>query len=529
MSLVCGKSSRLAVTVWAIALGMIFMLAPSAIAAPPSTTQPTAKVSGGEIQGVVKDGITSFKGIPYAAPPIGDLRWKAPQPVVPWAGVRRADKFGPAPMQPPLLATLMGAPASEDCLYLNVWTGAKDPSERRPVMVWIYGGAFMLGATSDPTYDGTNFAKKGVVLVSIGYRVGPFGFLAHPELTAESGKGSGCYGIQDQIAGLKWVKENIAQFGGDPSRVTIFGESAGGESVSILTASPLARGLFHRAISESGGIMSPIKPAADKPGGLVPSLQFAEAQGKKFFADLGVADLRAARKLAASDIQKVKLEPCWPVADGETIVGDPYIRYQRGDFNDTPILVGTNSDDGGMFAPLLPSPEKFEKLVRATLGRGAELVLGVYPHSTQVEAARSNRDVIRESIFAWPTWAWARLQSEKGTGKAYLYYFDYGPAQPGNVGHAADLPYVFGNFTGWFNPGETPANRAMSNTLMSYWINFATTGDPNGPGLPQWPAFDTTASSTMIFRAKPEIKKTPNLEKIEAFDAYWAGIREQAH
>ena len=219
-----------------------------------------AKVKEGELEGVVKEGVSMFKGVPFAAPPVGELRWKAPQPAKPWEGVRKADTFAAAPMQSGLLAAVMGGMGrrSEDCLYLNVWTPAKSPDERLPVMVWIYGGGFMSGLTSSPMYDGMKFAQKGVVLVSIAYRVGPFGFLAHPELSKESGKGSGCYGIQDQVAALRWVKENIAQFGGDPGRVTIFGESAGGISVSMLTVVPAAKDLFQRAISQSGGSMAPI-------------------------------------------------------------------------------------------------------------------------------------------------------------------------------------------------------------------------------------------------------------------------------
>ena len=223
----------------------------------------TAKVTGGIVEGAVMDGIASFKGIPFAAPPVGDLRWRPPQPVKPWTGVRKADEFAPAPIQDPAaVAELakLGLPPikfSEDCLYLNVWTGAKKAGEKRPVMLWIYGGSFTSGMTNYPDYDGTNLARKGVVLVSVAYRVGLMGFLAHPELSKESGMGSGNYGIRDQIAGLKWVKENIAQFGGDPSNVTIFGESAGGLSVALLTASPLAKGRFQRAISESGGGPAP--------------------------------------------------------------------------------------------------------------------------------------------------------------------------------------------------------------------------------------------------------------------------------
>src|SRR6266568_2240155 len=221
----------------------------------------TVQVTGGKLQGVVKDGVASFKGIPFAAPPIGELRWKPPQPVKPWSGIRKADAFGPAPMQIRAPSLLLGgwSRVSEDCLYLNVWTPARRADEKLPVMVWIYGGGFIIGMTSMPLYDGTKLAQKGVVMVSLAYRVGPFGFLAHPELSRESGKGSGCYGLQDQVAGLRWVKDNIARFGGDPSRVTIFGESAGGIAVSMLAASPAAKGLFHRAISENGGSFAPVR------------------------------------------------------------------------------------------------------------------------------------------------------------------------------------------------------------------------------------------------------------------------------
>jgi para-nitrobenzyl esterase len=488
----------------------------------------TVQVTGGQVRGVVKDGVAAFKGIPFAAPPVGELRWKSPQPVKPWEGVREADHFGPAPMQPPLLAAAMGALPSEDCLYLNVWTPAKVAAERRPVMVWIYGGGFAMGATSAPVYDGTRFAKRGVVLVSIAYRVGPFGFLAHPQLSRESGgKGSGCYGIQDQIAALHWVHDNIIQFGGDPSRVTIFGESAGGISVGILAASPPARGLFQRAIAESGASMSPIKRSAtDNTLCLVPSLAFAEARGTQFLADLGAADIQSARALDAETIQKTKLAPCWPVEDGSTIVGDGYRLYQKGEFNDTPILIGTNSDDGGLFALPTKTPDAFERLLRDNHSPALDPLLAAYPHATNAEAARSGRDLVREGLFAWPAFAWASLQSGHGRHKAYLYYFDHAGA-PGHASHAAEIPYVFGALGGWFEPPATPGNTATSDAMMSYWVNFATTGDPNGPGLPRWPAFDAKATSTMTFGKTPHASAMPNRVKIEAFDAYFAQLRKK--
>lgn len=514
-------------TAFLLMAGVVFGLAPTVCQGASPTDPWTVKVTGGEVRGVVRDGVASFKGIPFAAPPVGELRWKAPQPVVPWNGVREADTFGPPPMQSALLTLLYRAKPSEDCLYLNVWTAAKDAGERRPVMVYIYGGAFNGGAAN--TYDGTNFARKGVVLVLPNYRVGVFGFLAHPELSAESGKGSGCYGIQDQIAALHWVKENIAQFGGDPCNVTVFGQSAGGISVSILTQSPPARGLFHRAISQSGGSMAPIKTVADQENVIMPSLALAEQTGKAFLADLGAADIKAARALSANAVQKGKVKSLpWPVADGETIVGDnPLELYERGQFNDTPVLVGTNSDDALFGSKLMPAA--FDKRMREQYPLAAEEILAAYPHATTAEATRSTRDIARDVLFAWPSWAWAKMQSQHGKGKAYLYYFDYAD-KPGEAGHGAEVRYVFGNLSGGlFRRAVSPEKLAMSEAIMSYWVNFATNGNPNGPGLPLWPAFDAETMSAMIFSKTPQAGPTPNIEKLKAFDAYYTKLREQPH
>src|SRR5689334_6720033 len=261
----------------------------------------SADVTGGKVQGVVVNEIASFKGIPFAAPATGENRWRAPQPVVPWKGVKDANHFAPACVQDTAFAVRLGAPSdvSEDCLYLNVWTPAKTANDKLPVMVWIYGGAFVGGGTNWPLYDGTRLAEKGVVLVTIAYRVGVFGFLAHPELSKESGHGSGTYGLQDQIAALKWVRDNIAKFGGDTHRVTIFGESAGGISVSMLAASPQAKGLFQRAISESGGSLAPPNEGS---GAGVPTLAAAEATGTRFFTTLAVSDLKAARAIPSDKV-----------------------------------------------------------------------------------------------------------------------------------------------------------------------------------------------------------------------------------
>jgi len=498
-----------------------------------------AAVTGGRVSGVVADGITAFKGIPFAAPPVGARRWKAPQPVVKWTGVKTATAFAPGCMQDPALAKLFGAPdaVSEDCLYLNVWTPARTAAERLPVMVWIYGGAFTSGMTSIPAYDGAPLAEKGVVLVSASYRVGPFGFLAHPDLSRESGKGSGNYGLQDQIAALRWVKDNISKFGGDADRVTIFGESAGGISVSMLAASPAAKGLFHRAISESGGSFGPAK-TANEGGATVPSLKVAEATGRAFLTRLGAADVDAARALPAETIQKALggglASGFWPVFDGDVLPGDQYELYRAKRYNDTPILIGTNSDEGVTFVPGAAQPAAFEAAIRAGYGAKADAILAAYPHATLMESTQSARNIFRDATFAWHTWAWALLQSKQNKSKAYVYYFDHRtPLSPNGAGHAAEIPYVFrtlGKFTGpaALVGSPRPEDRAMSDLMSSYWVNFAKTGDPNGPGLPPWPAFTESAQATMYFDAKPSARPAPNMTQIKALDEYFAWRRQEA-
>jgi para-nitrobenzyl esterase len=500
--------------------------------AQPALTQiQTAKVTGGEVRAIVRDGIASFKGIPFAAPPVGDLRWKPPQPAQPWTGTRLADTFGPAPMQDARFAAMIGGSTnvSEDCLYLNVWTPAKTPEAGLPVMVWIYGGAFMSGMTHVPVYDGARLAEKGVVFVSLTYRVGPFGFLAHPELSQESGKGSGCYGIQDLVAGLRWVRDNVAHFGGDPNRVTIFGESAGGIAVSMLSVVPSARGLFHRAISQSGGSMAPVK-RANEAGQNVPSLALAEATGKQFLEKLGAADLNAARALSAEQIQKAGLGigRFWPVADGEVIPGDQFELFEAGQFNDTPVLIGTNSDEGAMFVRPGTTPAAFVSQVRTSFGPAAEAILAAYPHSTAAEAFKSSKDLFRESAFAWHTWAWARLQTRKGKHPAFVYYFDHRtPNSPDGANHAAEIPYVFRNLA--HQEAPPPAQEvALSDLMSSYWVNFAGHGDPNGPDLPPWPAFDPTGMQTLVFDEIPSARPLPNLAQLRAFDHYYAWRRAEA-
>jgi para-nitrobenzyl esterase len=502
------------------------------VAARPLTT--TVEVTGGTIEGVEQDGILTYKGIPFAAPPVGDLRWKAPAPVEPWTGVKKTDAFCSACMQ---TSGAMGntAPVSEDCLYLNVWTPAKKVDEKLPVIYWIHGGGYVGGSTSTPMYDGTGFAKKGVVLVSVAYRLGPFGFLAHPELSKESGNGSGAYGMLDMIEGLKWVKDNIAKFGGDPSNVTIFGHSAGGGAVSILAASPLAKGLFDGVICMSGGSFTPLQTSKQAGIGLgIPSLSFAESTGVDFLKELGVPDIKAARALSAEDIQDkagggmtgMRFKPA---ADGYVISNDLYSLYEAGKFNYTPVLLGNTSDEMGSFGGTQnTTPEEFEKQIKSQYGPYADKILSVYPHSTDAEATRASKD-IRNSSFSWNTRAWSLLQAGKGKNRAYQYYFDYHPGSPDRgSGHGSDVPYAFQTLGGGPTGEPAEANLKLSDMISNYWINFATTGDPNGAGLPEWPAFKADDQKVMVFDTAPGARIVPDLERLKVFDEYYEWLRKES-
>jgi para-nitrobenzyl esterase len=441
-------------------------------------------------------------------------------------------------MQEAVWADVVGKaerPFSEDCLYLNVWSPAKSPQERLPVMVWIYGGGFVSGFTSLPLYGGENLARKGVVVVSIAYRVGPLGFLAHRELSAEAGgRGSGNYGLLDQIAALGWVQRNIAAFGGDPHRVTIFGESAGGQSVSILAASPLAKGLFQGVICESGASFAPVK-MDDEGGENILPIATAEARGTETLKSLGVATIAEARKLPAKAISAAGgaiLDRFWPVLDGQVIVDDQYKLYRAGKYNDIPILVGTNSDEGAIRLRST-TLEAYTAFVTKRFGAFAPAIFAVYP-ATPEQALRSHKDVYRETDFAWGTWAWAHLQSETGKSEVFVYYFNHRPPYPNTpeyatvgVSHGDELDYVFG----WQEPGQlpwTPTDRKLSDAVLSYWANFAKSGDPNGPGLPQWPRFRADHPMAMHFKDQPEAGAYPNLEKVEFWEKYYAWRRGEA-
>jgi para-nitrobenzyl esterase len=479
------------------------MLLPAAVCAALLGTAAMAaapvKVRGGLVEGTVENGFAVYRGIPFAAPPVGDLRWRAPQPAAKWQGVLRADKFAARCMQGGGAGSPGAAQApdtSEDCLYLNVWSPAKSAGDRVTVLVWIYGGGFGGGATSIPTYSGEQFAKKGVMLVSIAYRVGPFGFLAHPGLSAETrNRVSGNYGLLDMIAGLQWIQKNIAAFGGDPHRVTIFGESAGGIAVSMLCASPLAKGLFHGAISQSGGSFGPPR-VGGMPGENMVRLADAERAGEAYAKSAGASSIEALRKLPADQVlatTKGQRGMSWPIVDGWVIPDDEYKQYQAGRYNDTPILVGYNSDEGISFSAAR-TPEAYVKYVRGRFGPHADNLLKLYPVGAAA-VTKPARDLMRDAAFGWHTWIWARLHSQAGRSKAFYYYFDqHPPRAPGSPEedhgspHGLDVPYVFQHL-GELKPPATADDQMISDSMATYWTNFAKRGDPNGGGVPNWPAF----------------------------------------
>ena len=489
-------------------------------------------VETGDVEGVLEGGLAVYKAIPYAAPPVGNLRWRAPQPAKAWEGVRKCDTFGPLPPQP----TRPGRTAdmmSEDCLYLGIATPAKSANEKLPVMVWIHGGGFQT-----EWYGGDLWkllAQRGVVIVSVEYRTGALGFMAHPELSKEDPDGhSGNYGLLDQICALQWVQRNIAHFGGDPSKVTIFGESAGAISCSMLCASPLAKGLFHGCISQSGGSFA---PWSDNPRslGLDASQKGAEKQGLAFQQHLKKKSLKQLRQMDAMSLcdGNVGFGGFWPCVDGYVICDDQYRLYERGEYNDVPVIVMTNSDEGALFTPPTVKAEDYRQSATRMFGDFADEALKVYPCRTDEEAWHANGDTFRDLGFAWPSYAWVNLQSKTGKSPAYAAYlaqpstmsFSQNPLRRG-VAHADDIMYLNGQFLA--QADQYPAEAAVSEMIQQYWVNFAKTGNPNGAGLPYWPSFDETKPTTMQFSNGASLIMRPNREQIDFIDRFMKAKREQA-
>ena len=489
----------------------------AATATLPAAGPDPVRLDAGAISGTTGSSgeIRAFKGIPFAAPPVGALRWKAPQPVAHWEGVRKAEEFGPRCMQGGR-GNQQPAP-SEDCLYLNVWTGAKSAAERRPVMIFTYGGSFTGGSGSEPRYDGEALAKKGVVAITYNYRLGPFGWLAHPELTRESGhSASGNQGLADAIAALQWVQKNVGAFGGDPRRVTIFGESAGGIIVAGLVASPQAKGLFQRAISESASWMGTK---------MVPTPTLAQAEGEalKAAAAVGAHSLADLRALPADAIQK-DFRGARPIVEGYLIPEDLSLTFANGRQQNVETLLGSNKDEGTFFVRPGGAPDAYVKDVRQRFGDMAEAFLKMYPGGSSDEAYTSQLAGYRDEV-TWLMRTWAESQAKLGK-KSYIYYFTQEPPvaagqQNRGATHTAELNYVFNNLLP--GPAWTEADRVLADTMSSYWVNFATSGDPNGKGLPVWPAYrdKATGRAMVLGGGKMEPETAPNAAMFALYDSLW--------
>jgi para-nitrobenzyl esterase len=483
-------------------------------AAAADTALAPVRIDSGLVAGTTRDGINRYFGIPYAAPPVANLRWQAPQPAKPWTGVRKADAFGPVCRQ---TVDWIKEPQSEDCLSLNIWAPAKPG--KYPVMVWIHGGGFHGGSGSQMGPDaGNGIVAHDVILVSINYRLGVLGFFAHPELSAESpDKGSGNQGILDQIAALKWVQKNIAAFGGDPGNVTIFGESAGGSSVALLTMSPKAKGLFHRAIAESGTAdgLEP-KAAAEKRGA-----DFAKAQGAGTLADL--------RK---KDVETLIRQPWQNFVnnDGAALPADMAAVYQSGAYNRVPMMTGWNADEGvdlvsEFFGSKTITPALYNAAVEKLVGpQLAVQIRKIYPGNTDAEAGTSAMHLVTD-IMGFSAYRWSGLHAARKSEPVYTYFYVHSPADPVTpcgygckAGHGAEIRFVFDQLAldkrAW-----TADDKMMADRLVRYWTNFAKTGNPNGDGLPKWQTFDGAPASVAVLGTDAEIKERGSFPDFRAYIA----------
>lgn len=490
--------------------------------------QTRVKIADGQLEGLIeKSGIRSFKGIPFGAPPVGPNRWRPPQPVAGWDGIRRADKFGPRCMQRAIFGDMnfRSDGMSEDCLYLNVWTPAKRANEKLPVLVYFYGGGFVAGDGSEPRYDGESMAMKGIVAVTLSYRLGVFGFLAHPELTAESPHGSsGNYALLDQLAALKWVQQNIAAFGGDPRRVTIAGESAGSISVSAQMATPLgkgpaATGLIAGAIGESGSIMGalPAVPLAD-----------GERNGLRFGEMIGQASLVGLRAMPAAELLQATARPglprFGPVVDGWFLPKSPAEIYAAGEHARVPLLAGVNSEESGHQAILgreLPTVENYRAALERLYPGKADRIFSLYPASNEAEVVDAARALASDRFISHSTWRWIDAVTRAGGSPTFYYLYahprppmrpEMGNAEAGLAGgvirnppaappaprsgrrgavHSAEIEYALGNLASNKVYAWSEDDYKVSALMQQYFVNFIKTGDPNGKGLPAWPQFRT--------------------------------------
>jgi para-nitrobenzyl esterase len=487
--------------------------------------QPLLKthVETGDVEGIL-DGtdLAVYKAIPFAAAPVGDLRWKAPQPALPWKGVLKAEdvaKWPPQPEKSYVTYDMM----DEDCLYLSVVTPAKTVNDGLPVMVFIHGGGFQTEHYGGDLWQ--NLARKGVVAVAIEYRAGALGFLAHGELAKEDPDGhSGNYGILDQIYALQWVQRNIKNFGGDPSKVTIFGESAGAMSCHILCASPLAKGLFRACISESGAFLSAMTEI---------NQQQAQMVGWMFMNGLKKSSIAEMRQMDAKELtgNGVNFQACTPIIDGYVIPESIYSLYQKGQYNDVPVLIMHNSDEGAVAMDSV-SVEEYNQQFSQLPGTWADSAKACYPGTTDMERLYSLRDLVRDVNFGWPAYAWATLQKQTGKSPVYVAYLAqnsertvYAKGNRRGAAHADDILYLRGGFDD--EAEKYPQEKKVSDLMQQYWVNFAKNGgNPNGENLPNWPVYEPNEPTVMQFQNGASLIPLPNQEKICLIDRFMKYVRD---
>ncbi|WP_291048946.1 carboxylesterase family protein [Herbiconiux sp.] len=511
------------------------------------------RVESGELDGVVDPGtgVRRFLGVPYAAAPVGPLRWKPPQPAEPWEGVRSAHAYGPSAMQgPPAEGSLYYGGErefSEDCLNLNVFTGAEGDTGR-PIVVWLHFGAYQFGSASNPFYEGSALAAAGLTVVSVNHRLGRFGFLAHPELSAESGYGgSGNYGLMDQIAALEWVQRNIAAFGGDPANVTLFGVSAGGNSVHNLRSSPLARGLFAKAIAQSAPGVAPALDGFGHPAN-ASTLAAGEQAGSELLSLIGVDSIDELRSLPAESILEPQLprtggpwafdlipgaaislhvfDSGYPVIDGHVLPATPLEAYADGSAIDVPFIAG-NAGNEASGLPYLPTLAAYQDYVASEFGDDAAEVLRLYPADDDGSAQAASWQLVADQIFVWSNWTAARLQSAVGESPVWHYRFLRAPSIPDAAGviegsyagafHGADVPYIFGTLDSrdW---GWTDEDRALSEQIQRSWVAFARTGDPTDGGAIEWPEFDPSRPTTRVWDVPSRVADVSDADRMAFWD-----------